>query len=484
MSLRASATEGVKWSSASHFGRRALSLLTNIVLARLLAPSDFGLVGMAAVVIGFVEVFRDMGTASAIIQRRDVSDGLLSSIFWINALFGCVAMAVLLLISPLFGLFYRNASVVPILQLLSLSFPLSGLAILQQALMERRLAFHTLAKIEILSAAMASAVGISSALSGLGVWSLVYQTLTSTLLTTALLWLCARWRPRFVFSWKETRSVMSFSLNLTAFNVLNFFARNADNFLIGRYLGAEALGYYDLAYRVMVYPLQGISAVIGRVMFPLYAQLQEDLQSFRNAYLSVAWAIAFVSFPMMLGLAAVARGFVLTLFGNKWEPVIGLLLILAPLGAIQSVASTVGSIYQARGRADWLLRWEIGASTLIIVSFVIGLNWGVLGVAAAYAIAFLILVYPSFAISFSLIDLRVRQLGDVLWRPMVCSLMMAVAVVLISRTMPGHGAAGWPALSMQVALGIVCYLAFTWMLNRKQMTTLWWMMRGPAGEPA
>src|SRR5262249_53881108 len=148
-------------------------------------------------------------------------------------------------------------------------------------------------------------VGISSALYGWGAWSLVYQTLTSTLLTTALLWLSAAWRPRLVFSWKETSSVGQFSLNLTGFNVFNYFARSADNFLIGGYLGAEALGYYDLAYRLMVYPLQGISAVIGRVTFPLYSQIQDDLKRFRSAFLSIAWAIAFVSFPMMLGLMGV-----------------------------------------------------------------------------------------------------------------------------------------------------------------------------------
>jgi O-antigen/teichoic acid export membrane protein len=488
MSLTTTATTGVKWSSASHFGRRALSLATNIVLARLLAPSDFGLVGMAAVVIGFVEVFRDMGTAAAIIQRPKVSELLLSSIFWINAVFGCLAMAVLLLVAPLFGLFYQSASVVPVLQMLSFSFPLSGLGILQQAMMERRLAFQTLAKIEIVTAAVASAVGILSALSGFGVWSLVYQTLVSTLLTTVLLWFVTRWRPRFAFSWNETRSVMRFSINLTAFNVFNYFARHSDNFLIGRYLGAEALGYYDLAYKLMVYPLQGISAVIGRVMFPLYAQLQDDLKTFRSAFLSVAWAIAFVSFPMMLGLAVVAQRFVLTVFGDKWEPVIGLLVIFAPLGAIQSVATTVGSIYQARGRTDWLLRWELVAGTLIVLSFVIGLNWGVLGVAAAYGIVFMLLVYPSFAISFSLIDLRVRQLTDVLWRTLICSLLMAAVVFFVSYTIPWDGSAGWPmlwlVLLIQVALGVICYLTFTWMFNREQMMTLWLMLRRPASETA
>jgi PST family polysaccharide transporter len=433
---------------------------------------------MAAVVTGFIEVFRDMGTASAVIQRKDPSDALLSSIFWINAVFGCAGMVVLLLISPLFGAFYHNPSVVPILNLLAISFPLSGLGILQQAWLERQLAFQTLAKIEILSAVAASAVGIGSALQGFGASSLVYQNLAGVLLNTALLWWCTRWRPKFVFSWVETRSVSRFSLNLTGFNLLNYFARTADNFLIGGYLGAEALGYYDLSYRLMVYPLQGISAVIGRVTFPIYSKMNDNLESFRRAYLSIAWAIAFVSFPMMLGLMAVAPRLVPTLFGEKWHPVVGLLLILAPLGAVQSVMTTVGGIFQARGRTDWLFRWEMGAATVLTTAFVIGLRWGVQGVATAYAIAFSTLVFPSLRLSFGLIGLRVRQLGEVLWRIAVCSLLMTAVVLLVSRVNLLQFAGDTTVLLVQVAIGVVCYTGLTWIVNRSQMMTLWSLLRG------
>jgi len=160
ISFRKSAVSGVKWSSVSVFGRRALSLLTSVIMARLLTPADFGLVAMAAVISGFVELFRDMGTANAIVQRKSDSDHLMSSVFWLNAAFGCVAMAVLLLIAPLLGMFYREPKVIPILQMLSLSLPLSALGIVQQALLERRLAFEKLAKIEVSSVLVASAACI------------------------------------------------------------------------------------------------------------------------------------------------------------------------------------------------------------------------------------------------------------------------------------------------------------------------------------
>src|SRR6266853_761895 len=362
MSLRGSAISGVKWSSISHFGRRGLSLLTTIILARLLAPADFGLVAMAAVVIGFIELFQDLGTATAVIQRKNPSQALLASMFWLNAGFGFGAMLVLYLASPLAGAFYREPQVIRIMQVLSLSFLLSG-----------------------------------------------------NVLATLLLWSAGRWRPSWQFDWPEIRSVMGFSLNLTGANIFNYFARNADKLLIGRFLGPQDLGYYDLAYRLMQFPLQGISAVIGRVMFPLYSRMQDDAGQFGRTYLKVASAIALISFPLMLGLTALARPFVVTVFGAGWMPVIPLLLILAPLGAVQSIATTVGHIYMAKGRTDWALWWTIGAGLLIVLSFVLGLPWGILGVTSSYAVMFLLLTYPAFAVPFRLIGLRVRDLGGVLW---------------------------------------------------------------------
>src|SRR5688572_28906613 len=179
----------------------------------------------------------------------------------------------------------------------------------------------------------------------------------------------------------EFRPVVRFSLNLTGFNILNFFARNADNVLIGRYLGKESLGYYDLAYKLMLFPLQGISAILGGVMFPVYARLQSEPIVFRRAYLAVAGAIGIVSFPLMFGLFAVNELAVSVLFGAEWAPVAVLLAIFAPIGALQSIGTTVGSIYQATGRTDLLLRWGIGSSLLIVTAIVIGLQWGIVGVA-------------------------------------------------------------------------------------------------------
>lgn len=170
---------------------------------------------------------------------------------------------------------------------------------------------------------------------------------------------------------------------------------------------APDLCYYTLAYRILLFPIQNISGVISRVMFPIYSRFQEDNKRFVEAYFKVAKIIAFISFPLMMGVMALAKPLVLTFLGPKWEPVILLIMILAPVGLVQSIGTTTCSIYQAKGRTDWMFRWGVAAGIVVVAAFSIGIKWGIVGVAVAYAIAsILILGYPNFAIPFRLINLN------------------------------------------------------------------------------
>jgi len=469
MSLIDKTTSGVKWSSISQIGRQVMQLITTIILARLLSPSDFGLFGMAGVVTGFINLFKDLGTSAAVIQQKHLSPMFLSSIFWVNLAFGLVAMFILFMIAPLAGNLYREPRVGPILKVLSLIFFISGFSIVQQALLERDLEFVKLMKVEVVATVFGSIVGIGAALMKAGVWSFVYQSLAMMIVSTALLWVSSSWRPQMGFRWFEVKSISRYSLNLTGFNIFNYFARNADHLLIGRYLGAQNLGYYTLAYRIMIFPLETISSVFGRVMFPVYSKLQADDAKFRFAYLKVAGSIALISFPMMLGLWAVARPFVLTVFGAPWSPVILLLLILAPVGLMQSIGTTVGAIYQAKGRTDWMFCWGIGSGALAVIAFVVGLPWGIVGVATAYAIvSLIILAYPSFAIPFKLINLPMRDMGQVIWRPFIASLVMWVVILGVKLGLP-DGLPGKWVLSISISIGCFIYLFASWLINRKQI---------------
>ncbi|MHB8173388.1 MAG: MOP flippase family protein [Nitrospirota bacterium] len=468
MSLRRSIVSGMKWSSLSQAGRQVMQLATTAVLARLLGPSDFGLVGMATVVIGFVAIFKDLGTSAAVIQKKEVNERFLSSIFWVNVGFGFLSMAALFLIAPLAGSFYHETRVRPIMRLLSLSFFISGLSAVQQSLLVKDLAFSKLARIEIFATLSGSSIGIGTALVGSGAWSLVYQSLANTAVTTLLLlWIC-KWRPRLIFDWVEVKAVSRYSMNLTGFSILNFFERNADYIIIGRFLGAIDLGYYTLAYKLMLYPLQNISAVLARVLFPVYSRIQEDNFLFKKAYLKAAALIAMVAFPMMAGLMVISRPLILTIFGEKWKPVITLLLILAPVGMIQSIVTTIGSIYTAKGRTDIMFRVGMATTILAVAAFFVGLRWGIIGVASAYGIVEVLATYPNMWFPYRLIDMKVRELAAVLWRPLICSVAMA-AVVWLAGSMLPEDLNRTAYLVYLILTGIIAYTGLSWLFNRDDM---------------
>jgi len=456
----------VKWNFASQAGQQATQLLTTVILARLLTPAEFGLVAMATVVIGFVNLFKDLGTSAAIIQNREVTEDLLSSVFWANVAVGALGTTVLVAAAPLVAMYYHEPRVTALLRVLALNFVVSALSILQQALFERKLLFRILARVEVAGVVCSAVVGISCAVAGLGVWALVAQSLTTVSVVSMLLWYFSDWRPRLLFRWQEIRGICGYSLNIVGFNTFNYFSRNADYLLIGRFLGATSLGIYMLAYRIMLYPLQSITNVISRVMFPAYSQIQDDDARFRSAYLRATRMIALATFPMMIGIWVVAEPFVLSIFGPKWAPAIPLIKILALVGIAQSIGATVGSIYQAKGRTEVMFRWGVGSSLLTVIGFGVGLRWGVLGVAVAYALVNVGLIIPCLAIPFRFIGLRLASFAATLVRSLAASLLMALIVLAMRSVLKGWSPS--TDLLVLVATGAAAYVAASWVVNRRQ----------------
>jgi O-antigen/teichoic acid export membrane protein len=427
-SLTQKTVSGATWTGVSSALTQAISLLGTLVLARLLTPEDYGLVGMARLATGLIAIFRELGTTAAIIQRKQLSQEFLSSIFWANLGLAVVTFGLAIATSPLVALFFHQSKIGPIVRLLAAGFIISALSSVPSALFNREMAFRKVMMIEIGAASFATCLAVGMALRGAGVWSLVISSLAGTCITTVFLWWSCPWRPKWLLDWTELRSIASFSLNLSGFNLVNYFSRNADNTIVGRFLGAYQLGFYQLAYNVMLYAVQNISQVMGRVLFPVFAKVQDDNARFRQAYTKAVSTIAVITFPMMAGVMAVADPFVAAVLGEKWHPVASLLIILAPVGLMQSVITTVGNIYYAKGRTDWLFRWGLFATAVSVGSFFAGLHWGIRGVAVAYLIVNLLLVYPTFAVPFRLIDLKMKDFLRPLW-PILGFSMMMLAVV-------------------------------------------------------
>lgn len=458
---------GAAWSATARVGVQVCAVITTALVARMVSPSAYGLLGMAQVVTNFVSLLRDLGLGGAVVQRRELDDRLLSSLFWANLVVSVVCTVACWGAAPWAASFFREPHVTPVLRALSLALVLTGSSTIHLALLSRRLQFRTVAIAELSGAASGLVTAIALAVNDAGVWALVANWLVNSAVSTAILIAGTPWRPTLVFAWSDVRTVAGFSLNLTGFNVVNYFARNADAALIGRYLGNAALGYYQLAYTIMLLPVWGIAQqVVGRVLLPALSEVQDDHARFREIYLHTCAAIAFITFPMMAGVGLLAEPFVDVLLGSQYRPVASVLAILAPVGMIQSVATTTGQIYTAKGRTDLMLLWGLTASTLFVLSFVVGLPFGIEGVALSFAGMVLLLLYPVFAVPFRLVGLRVEDLFRALWPGLLCTLLMVLPVLLLREALRHAGFAQPVALLVPCSVfGAAVYFALAFRLR-------------------
>ena len=431
--IRRTAAGGVLWTASSQALRQILQVAITAILARRLVPDDFGLIGMAAVTLAFVAPLNELGMGSALVQRRELTPGHASAVFWSQVGIATGAGLLLALIAPYIAFFFRRGDLAPLLRLMCFNLPIGAMAAAPQALLLRSLRFRTLAMVETISLAGAGIVGAGMALSGWGVWSLAGQALAGTLLTTALLLPLSGFNPLARGAAPRAahiRELAGFSAPLTGYQLLNYASRNLDDILIGRMLGAGALGYYSMAYRVMMYPLQKVSGVVGRVSFPAFSSLQDDLPRVRRGYLKAVQYIALVTFPMMAAVMVAAPQLTHVLFGPGWAPVAPLILVLSLAGMSGSIGTTVGSIFLSKGRSDLMLKWEIAASLCYTVAIVTGLRWGLMGVAVCYTATSLILWPISHLIANRLIGLTLPDLFRALAGPAL--LAAAVAAPLLA----------------------------------------------------
>jgi PST family polysaccharide transporter len=450
---------GVGWSAFSSGARQVLSLASVAVLARLLGPGAYGLMGMAALVINFLVNFRDLGTAAAVIQRKSLTPRMLSTLFWLNLFIGGLLSAVVFSVAGLAASFFRDPLVAPILRALSVSFLLTSSGVVHSALLSREMAFQKIAFSDLGSAVAGYAVAIPCAFFGLGVWSLVLASLATSALSSFLNWYFSGWRPSLVFDSGDLRQIAGFSLNLSGFGFVNYFSRNAGNIVVGRFLGSVPLGHYQMAYNLMLYPIQNISSVIAQVLFPAFSKIQDDNDRFRSAYIRSCMLIGLITFPVMAGTGVLASPFILAVLGPEWEPAIPVLQWLVPVGFVQSVQTSVGQIYMAKGRTDWMFRWSLYTAAISVTALLIGVRYGISGVAAAYCVSYLALIaYPGFAVPFRLIDLPVghfsRQFVPQLAITSAMSLVCLGWLVLLDAV---PVSASWPRLISTAVIGSCVY---------------------------
>jgi len=407
--------------------RQILFLVSTVVLARLLTPADNGLVAMVLVVTGFLEWFKDLGLSAATIQRAEISQRQVSTLFWINVAAGFSLALLTIALAPVIAWFYGEPRVLWITIALAFGFVFTSPMLQHQALLKRQMHFTLLAVIAVVLTAVETTVGIAAAMAGFGYWSLVLMRLVSGPLELLILWLVCPWRPGRPGPVSEVRSMLAFGGNLTGSRLLLYLTRNVDNLLIGRAYGPVQLGLYTKAYTLLLLPLNQINHPISAVALPALSRLVDSPQRYRDAYTSIVSKVCLLSMPLVAFMISTSDWIVLAALGPQW---IGASTIFAWLGIsalIEPFTGTLWWLFYTQNRTHEQLRWGVLNAGLMILGFVVGLPWGPIGVAAAYGLV-------SLGIRTPLLCWVVGRSGPVrtsdLYRSVVPVLLSACGVVL------------------------------------------------------
>lgn len=422
-----------KWNGVSQFAKILIQVVNMVYLATIIPPTEYGIMAMAAVVINFGILLRDLGTASAIIQRKSISNEIINAIFWLNVFVGLCLFVFFMVAAGIISDIYKQPKLEYVLMSLSVTFPLSSIAAAHLALLERHSLFKKIAFIEVGTSLLSLVVAIFFAKLGYGVYSLVAQAIFMSLLSAIMFWIFSEWKPSLPkrTEIKELKSVFSFSANLSAFNFINYFSRNADSFIIGKYMTAFVLGNYNLAYRIMLFPLSSLTFVFGRSLYPLLSRHQDDKAYSKRVYLDCVFIILLLTFPLMTGIAILSSPFVLTVFGYQWSLTPQILVWLAPTAILQSIVSTTGAVLTSQNRTGLLLALGTFGSCIMVSSFIVGANFNIIMFAKLYFIANIINFFPPIYISFKLLGIHFVDFIKLIWPIPTSTVIMLFSVKLL-----------------------------------------------------
>jgi PST family polysaccharide transporter len=435
--------------------RVVTGFILTVVTTRLLTPADFGILAMVATATALIALVKDLGISQAIVQRDTISPGQINSLFWVSVLTS-LAFAILLgLSAPLLASFYAE----PRAELLTIAFSalalIGGPQAVPTALLNRESHFNRLAIIDIASATTALAVGIAGALIWRSYWALFASAAGATFVSGIGAWICSSYRPGAPHFDSNTAQMLRFGWHISGFNLVNYFSRNSDKILIGRFLGSDPLGLYDRMYRLLLFPITQLHGPIGQVLVPLLSRIQADPKRYRSTYADATSLIMIVAQPGMLFAIICAPEFFAFLLGDQWVAAAPIFQWLGVAGLHQVMTSTTGWLFLSQGRGCDLFRVGTYGAIITVASFVIGLPWGVIGVAASYAIANYVALLPLIWLSAGLRGpVSCRDLTTLAIPHAVATLATCIVLEVIRYGIPSIG------LLQMVALVALSYLAY------------------------
>ncbi len=469
-SLRSKTFRGLSWSFIDLAGGRVVQFVIGIILARLLFPEQFGLVGMLSIFISVSQCFLDSGFGAALIQKREVTHTDTCSIFYFNILVGLTAAGLLCLIAPWISAFFNQPVLTPIARALSLTIVIDSFGLIQGTILTRKIDFKTQTHVSLIANILSGVIGVVLAVFGFGVWSIVFQQISRSFIQSICLWIFNPWRPSLIFSIKALGGMFGYSSKMLLTSILNRIFENIYFIVIGKLFSARELGLYTRGKVLQELPANTLSEMVTRVTFPVFSSIQDDLERVRNIFKKVLTNMVLVSFPMMIGLALIARPLVLVILTEKWAGAIPYVRLLCITSLTIPLSWMNMNILTSLGRSDLLLRLQIINKLLIIVNIAATWRYGIIpmiyGMMAVAYVSYFINSYTTGG----LIGYSVwRQWLD-LFPYLIMALLMGIAVFYID-SLPLRNMLA--ILLIQISTGIVVYVSLCRIFRLSAFMKIW-----------
>lgn len=452
--LKYQTVKGTFWSSVERFSVQGILFAVMIIMARILTPTDYGLVGMLSIFIAVSQTLIDSGFSQALIRKQDRSEVETSTVFFFNIAVGIGLYAIMWFCSPLIARFYDEPTLTPLTRAISLGFVFNSLAVVQRAQLTSLLDFKTQAKATMMGAILSGVAGIWMAYAGYGVWAIVAQQLVNTGVSVILLWIMTRWKPSWVYSWKSFRELFNFGSKMLASGLLDTIYNNMYTIIIGKVFKASDLGYYTRSSQFSDFASSNITMIFQRVSYPVLCTIQNDNSRLAEVYRRLLKTSAFIIFPLMMGLAAVAKPFIITFLTEKWLFSATILVPLCFSGMWYPVHVINLNLLQVKGRSDLFLRLEILKKIIGVTALCISMQFGLLalcwtGVATSIFNLIINTYYSGKLINFGFFS-QMRELLHI-W---ILSFCMGVIVYATVTYINMHPVV---SLTIGVAEGIIIY---------------------------
>jgi O-antigen/teichoic acid export membrane protein len=404
MLLKEKTVTGLTWSFVDNFADRMIQFIIGIVLARILSPREFGLVGMLSIFIAISQVFIVSGFNRALIRKQNVTQEDYSTVFYFNLFIGVICYFILFFSAGVISNFFYEPELKPIVQVLGITLIIYALSFIQRTILTKRIDFKLQARITIFSSIGSGLISIVMAYSGYGVWSLVARAISFAALTSILFWLWNNWKPSWIFNIKSFKELFSFGSKILISSIIDSIFRNVYLIVIGKYFSATELGYYTKADQFQALPSQNLMGVIERVSYPVLSSISEDKNKLKSAVKRLIQSTMLLNFSLMLGMAVIAKPMVITLIGEKWMPSVIYLQLLCFAGIFYPLHVLNLNVLMVKGRSDLFLRVEIIKKTIAVPTIIIGVIWGIKIMIISYIIINIISYYINSYYTGMLID--------------------------------------------------------------------------------